>query len=199
GPRVKQRAPGAQKQEHPTPTLPCTQGRETANRKPAVPCCCCRFWRARCAPALPGPLDGGEAGTTRPRSGRVQGWTRLFARAGDGMDAGVEATQERLPEPARKARHASRTCRAGCPASANRGGLLFGLLFSWPRKRKVTWAPAGARNRSETGESAEAKVPLAPTLSPNDETVEGEGARRFPQAGEGSGAPGDDDCDWSRA
>src|SRR6185312_13072342 len=29
----------------------------------------------------------------------------------------------------------------GCPASAKRGGLLFGLLFSWPRKRKVTRVP----------------------------------------------------------
>ena len=28
----------------------------------------------------------------------------------------------------------------GCPASAKRGGLLFWLLFSWPRKRKVTRA-----------------------------------------------------------
>src|SRR5574337_1409594 len=40
------------------------------------------FWRARCAPAFPGPLGGGEAGTIRPRSGRGQGWPRLFARAG---------------------------------------------------------------------------------------------------------------------
>jgi hypothetical protein len=28
----------------------------------------------------------------------------------------------------------------GCPASAKWGGLLFWLLFSWPRKRKVTRA-----------------------------------------------------------
>src|SRR6185312_4308755 len=64
-----------------------------------------RFWRAGRAPAFPGPLGGGEVGATRPRSGRCQGRQRLFARAGDGMDAGVGATQERLPEPARKARH----------------------------------------------------------------------------------------------
>ena len=51
-----------------------------------------------------GALGGGEVGTIRPRSGRAHGWVRLFARAGDGMDAGVEATQERLPESARKAR-----------------------------------------------------------------------------------------------
>jgi len=29
----------------------------------------------------------------------------------------------------------------GRPASAKRGGLLFWLLFSWPRKRKVTRPP----------------------------------------------------------
>jgi len=62
------------------------------------------FWCAGCAPAFPGPLGGGEVGTIRPRSERAHGWVRLFARAGDGMDAGVEATQERLPESARKAR-----------------------------------------------------------------------------------------------
>src|SRR6185437_3591122 len=63
------------------------------------------FWCAGRAPAFPGPLGGGVAGTIRPRSGHRQGCRCLFARAGDGMDAGVEATQERLPEPARKARH----------------------------------------------------------------------------------------------
>ena len=31
------------------------------------------FWRARCAPALVGPLGGGEAGTIRPHSGRQAG------------------------------------------------------------------------------------------------------------------------------
>ena len=40
------------------------------------------FWRARCAPALPGPLGGGEPWTRRPCSGRCHGGQRLFARAG---------------------------------------------------------------------------------------------------------------------
>src|SRR6185437_3465264 len=68
---------------------------------------CARAWllARRMRAAFPGLLGGGEAGTIRPRSGRGHGGRRLFARAGDGMDAGVEATQERLPEPARKARH----------------------------------------------------------------------------------------------
>ncbi len=36
----------------------------------------------RSALLFPGPLGDGEAGTKRPRSGRAQGWARLFARAG---------------------------------------------------------------------------------------------------------------------
>jgi len=74
----------------------------------------------------PGPLCGGEAGAT----GRV---------AGIGMDADAFSPAHgcavEKPDPG------SRTCRAGCPASAKRGGLLFWLLFSWPRKRKVTRSP----------------------------------------------------------
>jgi len=73
----------------------------------------------------PGPLFGGELGTTGPQ-GHRQGCRCLFVRAGC---------------PVEKPGPSSRTCRAGCPASAKRGGLLFWLLFSWPRKRKVTRAP----------------------------------------------------------
>src|SRR6185437_7293173 len=45
---------------------------------------CARAWllARRMRAAFPGPLGGGEAGTIRPRSGRCQGWQRLFARAG---------------------------------------------------------------------------------------------------------------------
>jgi hypothetical protein len=43
--------------------------------------------------------------------------------------------------PVEKPGPASRTFWAGCPESAARGGLLFWLLFSWPRKRKVTRPP----------------------------------------------------------
>jgi len=87
-----------------------------------------RFWRARCAPALVGPLGGGEAGTSRPRSGRGQGWTRLFARAGG---------------PLEKPGTDSRTRRAGCPESANRGVVSSWLLLLWTSKGEVTRAPKG--------------------------------------------------------
>src|SRR6185312_4175423 len=167
GPRVEQRAPGTQKQEHPTPTLPCTQGRETANRKPAVPCCCCRFWRARCTPALVGPLGGGEAGTTRPRSGRGQGWTRLFARAGDGMDAGVEATQERLPEPARKARPRLADLPGRMPGKRQPGRPFSLVTFSLATQRESN---SGAGKRSKPlcrfRKLEKSKSPLSPNPSP---------------------------------
>jgi hypothetical protein len=61
---------------------------------------------------------------------------------GDGMDAGVEATQERLPDVLSKSPGPAHGLAAhGWAASAKRGGLLFWLLFSWPRKRKVTRSP----------------------------------------------------------
>jgi hypothetical protein len=137
----------------------------------------CCFWRARCAPALPGPLGGGEAGTTRPRSGRGHGWTRLFARAG------ARSANHHEAGPATP--HALSV--HGWTESANRDGLLFGLLFSdsghpalrpsgqlrcspalqaraWPHKRKVTRAPAGVRNRFDTCEN-KAKAPSPLPLS----------------------------------
>ena len=70
------------------------------------------FWRARCAPAFPGPLGGGEAGTKRPRSGRGQGWPRLFARAGC---------------PLEKPGLASQTCRAGARQAPT--GVSFSLGY----------------------------------------------------------------------
>jgi len=106
--------------------------------------------------AFPGPLSGGEAGTIRPRSGRCQGGQRLFARTG---------VRSKSPAPPHGLSVHGRT------ESAKRGGLLFWLLFSWPRKRKVTRALAGARNCFETGETSEqSPSPPAP----------------LPQAGEGS-------------
>ncbi len=93
---------------------------------------------ARCSTR--GPLRGGELGTTGRASGRCQGWQRLFARAGDGMDAGVEATQEQLPEPARKARPRLTDLPGRSPASAKRGAPLFGYFLSGKRE-KVTRPP----------------------------------------------------------
>src|SRR6185312_15056772 len=100
--------------------------------------------------AFPGPLCGGEAWTTRPRSGHRQGGRCLFARAG-ARSKSPAAPHGLEGQDARRAPH--------------RGGLLFGLLFSWPRKRKVTRAPAGARNRFETCESAKTQAPLPPPFS----------------------------------
>ena len=58
----------------------------------------------------PGPLCGGESGTTGPQGSR-QGCRLLFDGAG---------------RPVEKPGPGSRTCRAGCPASAKRG-----VVFSW--------------------------------------------------------------------
>ena len=81
---------------------------------------------------------GPYAAVRRGRSGRAAG----VAMDGNAFSTGQEARPKSPAAPhglggqeARRAPH--------------RGGLLFGLLFSWPRKRKVTRAPAGARNRFE--------------------------------------------------
>jgi len=72
-------------------------------------------------------------------------WGRQ-ARRGIGMDAdsfssGQDALSKSPIPPHGLAGH-------GCPASAKRGGLLFGLLFSWPRKRKVTRSPKANESSS---------------------------------------------------
>src|SRR6185312_16103278 len=108
---------------------------------------CLGFWRARCAPALRDP----SAAVRRGRSGRA---------AGEPMDGlafsrGQEA-RSKSPAPTHE------LSVHGWTESANRGGLLFGLLFSWPRKRKVTRAPAGARNRFETCAEIHRAIPPIP-------------------------------------
>ena len=151
-------------QEHPTPALPCTQGRETiAARSLAVALAVAVASGAQDAHLLLGPLGGGEAGTARPRSGHRHGGRCLFAGAGAPSSYRLEAG----PGPA------SRTCRAGRPASANRGGLLFWLLFSWPLKRKVARAPAGARNCFEAAQANKANPP-SPHPSPPTVKLSGE-------------------------
>jgi hypothetical protein len=73
----------------------------------------------------PGPLCGGEAGST-------------------GREAGVDKDVDSFSpgqESCRKARPRLTDLPGRSPASAKRGGLLFWLLFSWPHKRKVTRAP----------------------------------------------------------
>src|SRR6185437_13119671 len=95
-----------------------------------LPLAIARRLRTECGPgwpaALPGALCGGEAGPT----GRAAGTDRKsvpFRQYTDVLSESPAPTHE-------LAAH-------GRAASANRGGLLFWLLFSWPRKRKVTRLP----------------------------------------------------------
>jgi hypothetical protein len=127
---------------NPSPTLPCTQGREHICRTARKVLALSGAWlgfasalllvqllqtvRAGRAPLYPGPLCGGEVGSTGPVGGI--GRTPIpFRQHRDVLS--------KKPGPT------SRTFWAGCPESATRGGLLFWLLFSWPRKRKVTRPP----------------------------------------------------------
>ena len=103
---------------------------------------------------------GPSAAVRRGRSGRAAG----VAMEGNAFSTGQDA---RPKSPAAPHGLAGQEARQAPP----RGGLLFWLLFSWPRKRKVTRAPAGARNRFESCERR--------TKSPSPPTP-------LPQAGEGS-------------
>src|SRR6185437_13837947 len=101
--------------------------------------------------------------------------------AGEVMD---DPAFSRGQEPARKARprltdFPSMDGRKASP----RGAVSLWLLSLWASKEKVARAPTGARNRFETCEQAEAKAPLTPTLSPNDEAVGGEGKLWDPASG----------------
>jgi hypothetical protein len=152
-----------QRQRHPTPAVPCEQGREMA-------------W-ARCL-ALTSALASGahdvrllfrgpSATVSRGREGRA---------AGAPMDG---LAFSRGQEPARKARprltdFPPREGRKATP----RGVVFSWLLLFWTSKREVARAAAAARNRSETCRSAKAKGPLTPTLSPNAVGGEGDSARQ---------------------
>ena len=82
--------------------------------------------RAGRAPLYPGPLCGGEVRSKGPEGG---------------IDMDVDSFSPAHGCAVEKPGRTSRTFWAGCPESAARGGLLFGLLFSWPSKRKVTRHP----------------------------------------------------------
>jgi len=150
----KQRQP----QEHPTPPLLCTHGREATGSRRLAFALASGAHDAR--PVFRGPLGGGEAGTTRPRSGHRQGWRCLFAGAG---------APSKSPAPPHGL--AGQDARQAPP----RGAVSLWLLSLWASKEKVARAAAAARNRFETCGTAEA--PLTPTLSPNDEPVGGEGSK----------------------
>jgi len=95
---------------------------------------------------------------------------QFVVRAGDGMDAGVEATQERLPDALSTNPVArTRTFRAGEGMDARveatqeqlpdarkarkRGGLSLGLLSLWPHKEKVTRLPQADESSCSAGGS----------------------------------------------
>jgi len=122
-----------------------------------------RAVRAGCALLFRGPW----AAVRRGRSGRAAGEAMDGLAFSRGQDA-----RSKSPAPAH-----GRSVH-GWTERANRGGLLFWLLFSWPRKRKVTRAPAGARNGFVAG-GEKSKSPLSPTPLPQA----GEGSRHC--AGEG--------------
>jgi hypothetical protein len=73
-----------------------------------------------------GPLRGGEAGS----AGRTAG-----------IDRDVDAFSPAHGCAVEKPGPGSRTCRAGCPASAKRGVVFSWLLLFWTSKREVTRPP----------------------------------------------------------
>src|SRR5476651_2456861 len=80
---------------------------------------------SRMLAALRGPCAAVRCGRKGPQGDR-HGCRSLFVRTG--VLSKSPAAPHGLAGPS-------------CPASAKRGGLLFWLLFSWPRKRKVTRPP----------------------------------------------------------
>ena len=82
-------------------------------------------WRAGRAPLYPGPLCGGEAGTTGPQGNR-HGCRFLFARTG---------VLSKSPAPPHG------LAGQGCPASAKWGVVFSWLLLFWTSKREVTRPP----------------------------------------------------------
>jgi len=127
-----------QQQQHPTPALPCTQGRETT--------------AARSFPVAPasGAHDarllfrGPSAAVRRGRQGRAAGESKDGLAFSRGHDA-------RSKSPATTHALAGQDARQAPP----RGALFSWLLLFWARKREVARAAAAARNRSETRAGAQ--------------------------------------------
>jgi hypothetical protein len=83
-----------------------------------------------CGPRWPAALPRGPcAAVRRGRQAAKRESTRMS----------TPFRQDRSP--VEKPGPGSRTCRAGSPASAKRGGLSLWLLSLWPHKEKVTRAP----------------------------------------------------------
>jgi len=148
------------KHREPAVPLPCMQGRVGVG----CSCGCCCFGCCFCAQeraALPGAPMARRAG-----GGKSAGWPagiRASFSPVHGRAVEKPRNPPAHPEPmdGRRARH--------------RGVVSSWLLLLWTSKGEVTRAPVGARNCFETCQQAEAKAPLTPTLSPNDEAVGGEG------------------------
>ena len=126
--------------------------------------------------ASPGHLGGGEAGTSRPRSGRAHGWARLFARAG--------ARSKSPAPPHALAGQEARRAPIGVP-------FLFGSFLFGQAKRKeldhrqvdetALFLATGGRNRSvpcgsrtkPPCRSREGNNPLPPTAGSKTQTPPG--------------------------
>ncbi len=158
----------AQKQRHPTPTLPCRQGRERQARKLAAlrscscSCSCSASGAHDARPLFRGP----SAAVSRGRSGRAAGEAMDGLAFSTGQESGRKARPRLTDFPSMDGRKAP-----------PRGALSLWLLSLWACKEKVARAAAAARNRSVACDNAEAKAPLTPTLSPSGKTAGGEGER----------------------
>jgi hypothetical protein len=93
-----------------------------------------------CGPRWPAALPGAplqrRGGVDRPHSGHRHGCRCLFARAGDGMDAGVEATQEQLPDALSKSPAPARGLSGQDARKARKRGAPLLVTFSRASERK---------------------------------------------------------------
>ena len=113
--------------------------------------------------AFPGPLGGGEAGTIRPRSGRVQGWTRLFAWA------------EPVPDSIREARSKS----PATPHALSVQGWTESAAAGWPSLLTTFLLATQEKSSSAAGRRAKPLCRLRSTRSRNP----------FPQHEDGTARP----------
>ena len=109
----------------PSRPLQAEEGDNTLARFGSCSCSC--FWRARCAPALPGPPG-------RRRGGDDQ----AAQRASPGMDSPFRAGRSPLEKPG----HGSRTCRARMPGK-RQPGCRFLLATSLLDKQKRSSSATG--------------------------------------------------------
>jgi len=158
----KQQQQQLQLQEH----LPCERGREAASARGSA------FAPASGAHDARLLLWGPSAAVGRGRSGRAAG----VAKDGNAFSTGQE--------PGRKARPRLTDFTPMDGRKAPPRGVVFSwLLLFWTSKREVARAATAVRNRFEACAGAEARAPLTPTLSPNDEAVGGEGAHQTASSG----------------